>query len=96
MVIDDCGFMGAVRFPAEADAPLVIDVDGMLSLAVALEGFQPVSRRDGKVVQFGDGMELGEFAQGNALDGRWISPRFPLLEKSFGFPAGEGSDHADR
>lgn len=47
------------------------------------------------MVRFGDGVELCELAQGNTLDVQREEPRFPLLEESFCFPAGEGSDHAD-
>lgn len=43
--------------------------------AVALEGFRSVAGRDGEVVEFGDGVELGEFPQGDALNVR----RHPAL-----------------
>jgi hypothetical protein len=51
VVIDDFDFMGAVRFPAEADAPLVIDTDGVLALPTALKRFEAIAGRDGKVVE---------------------------------------------
>ena len=47
VVIDDFDFMRAVMLPAEADAPLVIDTDGVVALALALEGFQAIAGRDG-------------------------------------------------
>ena len=46
-VIDDFNFMRAVMLPAEADAPLVIDADGVVAFAVALEDFQTIAGRDG-------------------------------------------------
>jgi hypothetical protein len=68
VVIDDFNITGPVGFPEEANAPLIVNADGVLPFAVALEGFQSVAGRDGKVAEFGDGMELGEFPQGNTLD----------------------------
>ena len=95
MVIDDFDFIGPIRLPAEADTPLVIDTDGVLALPVALEGFQTVSRRDGEVVYFCNGMDLGELAQGDTLDVRWECPSFPFLKELGCYAAGEGTDHAD-
>lgn len=85
--------MGSVRFPAEADAPLVIDADGVLALPVAFERFEAIAGRDGEVVEFGDGVNLGEFPQGDALDVRREGPGFPLLKKDGGLPASEGANH---
>ncbi len=61
VVIDDFDFMGSIRFPAETDAPLVIDADGVLAFPVALERFEAITGRDGEVVEFGDGVNLSEF-----------------------------------
>jgi hypothetical protein len=40
----------------------------VLAFAVALERFQSVAGWHGEVVEFGDGVKLGEFSQGNTLD----------------------------
>jgi hypothetical protein len=96
VVIDNFDFMGTVRFPAEADAPLVIDADGVLAFPLALERFKAIAGRDGEVLQFGDGMNLGEFPQGCALDVRRKRPGIPFLEKECGLPASKGADHPDR
>jgi hypothetical protein len=93
MVIDDFDFMGSVRFPAEADAPLVIDADGVLAFPVALERFEAIAGRDGEVVEFGDGVNLGEFPQGDALDVRRERPGLPFLEEDGGLPTSEGANH---
>jgi hypothetical protein len=93
VVIDDFNIMGSVGFPEEANAPLIVNADGVLPFAVALEGFQSVAGRDGKVAEFGDGMELGEFPQGNTLDVWREWPGSPILEEGGGFPANEGADH---
>jgi hypothetical protein len=49
---------------------LVIDADGVLAFPVALERFEAIAGRDGEVVEFGDGVNLGEFPKGDALDVR--------------------------
>ena len=82
VVIDDFNFVWAVRFPAETDAPLVIDANGVLPRPVALKRFQAIAGWDGKMVEFGDRMNLGEFAQDNALDVRRKRPGFPFIPKS--------------
>jgi len=94
VVIDDFDFMGTVSLPTEANAPLVIDADGVPAFAVALEGFQPVAWRDGKVVQCGDGVELGEFPQGDALNIGRERPGFPFLEEEGCLLASEGTNHS--
>ncbi len=68
VVIEDFDLVRPVRFPDEAETPLVIDADGVLAFPVALERFQAVAGRHGEVVEFGDGVKLGEFPQGNTLD----------------------------
>lgn len=93
MVIDDFDFMGSVGFPAETDAPWIIDADGVLAFPVALERFEAIAGRDGEVFEFGDGVNLGEFPHGDALNVRRERPSFPFLEKECGFPASEGANH---
>ena len=47
MVVDDLNLVRPVRFPLEADAPLVIDADGVLAFHVSFEGFQAVTGWNG-------------------------------------------------
>jgi hypothetical protein len=68
VVFDDCNLLGICAGPREANAPLVFDADGMLSGAIALQGLEPVARREtpgaGAVPEF-FGLETGK-----ALDRR--------------------------
>jgi hypothetical protein len=50
MVVNELDFVSVVILPAEAEAPLVVDSDGVLTLAIALQRFEPVAREGGKVV----------------------------------------------
>ena len=42
MVVGNSDVGGVVASPAETDAPLIVNADGVLSGAVASEQFQPV------------------------------------------------------
>jgi hypothetical protein len=42
---DDFGVVGVLYLPAEADAPLVVDADAVLTAAVALQRFESVAGR---------------------------------------------------
>jgi len=61
MVVGDFHFGGAVSFPAEDDAPLVVDADGMEAFQVPTERFETVPWWVAKVFEgfgFMDGDEL--------------------------------------
>jgi hypothetical protein len=51
VVIRDLDFVRPVNLPDEADAILIVDSDAVLADAVALQRFQPVTRRDAQVAQ---------------------------------------------
>ena len=44
MVVHDLDVLGAI-VPAKANAPLGVDANAVLTLAVALQGLEPVARR---------------------------------------------------
>jgi hypothetical protein len=44
VIVDDFHVMSAVRLPAKAQAPLVVDSNRELTLAVASESFEPIAR----------------------------------------------------
>jgi hypothetical protein len=46
VIIDDFDFVRTIFLPAEANAPLVVDSNGILAFAVSLESFQTVAGRD--------------------------------------------------
>jgi len=51
MIIHDLDILGAAGTPHEADAPLVVDADRMLTKPISLQRFEPVARRRTQVVQ---------------------------------------------
>lgn len=91
MVIDNFYILGAFGCPHEADAPLVVDADAVLALAVALQGFKPVAGRDTQVVQHMGRVQQAQLFQGGCLD---IHPAaYPIQAKQgLGFRTLKGLD----
>jgi hypothetical protein len=51
MVVGYFNIIGVSVFPSKADPPLIVDPDTVLTLAVALQGLEPVTRRDFKALK---------------------------------------------
>ena len=47
--------MGVGGFPSEADAPLVVDADAVLSFALAFKRFEAVAGREAEKIEVGKG-----------------------------------------
>src|SRR5580704_17791298 len=92
MVIYDFHVFDTVVCPNETNAVFVIDADGVLALAAALERFQPIARRNPEIVEFFCDVELLEFAQGYFLDVGGQFRCFIALMDSFGSFAAEGKN----
>ena len=99
MVVSDFYIMGVLAFPAEDDAPLVVDPDGMKTLQGPAQAFKAVSGWIAQVVErfgFKDGrlmifQEDGELERDRS-PARDISRRFPIEASSGemeGYPTGE-------
>ena len=74
MVVYNFHFMRAVLHPDEADAPLVVDSDGMLALAVAFQCFQSIAWRNSEMFQFCHRMKLHKLSKRCALEVRRNRP----------------------
>jgi hypothetical protein len=68
MIVHDLDRFRALWSPTEADAPLLIDPDGILTAAIAPQGFEPISRRGTKVIRTGRGVDHVKLAQRYSLD----------------------------
>ena len=51
MVIDDFDLGGSIIRPAEGDAPLFVDPNGVIACQITLKWFEAISRRHGQVLQ---------------------------------------------
>ena len=93
VVVSDFRIEDIADFPTETYPPLIVDPDTPLTSPVAVELFQPVAGRNPDEVKCGSGVQLLEFALGNALDILRQPCGKPAMKKFFGLFAGKGSDH---
>jgi hypothetical protein len=68
VVINDFDGVGFFGMPAKADAPLTVNSDAQLSVAVAFQSLKVVARWVFQVVQRQGGVELAKFSKRSVLD----------------------------
>ena len=89
MVVGNFDVVGVATVPAEAEAVLVVDPDGLLAGAFGLEGVEFVGRWEPEIVERHGRIALAKFAQCGAMDGgRKFGCRFAEPD-SFGGVVGE-------
>lgn len=93
MVIRNLNLVGVAVLPDEADTPLVIDPDAVLSLTVSREFLQPICRRDSEIFQALGSFDHLELPLHGALDVWWKPARSFSREKSPGLLVAKASDH---
>jgi hypothetical protein len=92
VVINDLNAFRAFFGPDEADTPLIVDANAMLTLTIALQGFQAIARWRTKKFQCRRTVELLKFP---LCDGQDVSESGnpPSLEEGLGIGALESKDH---
>ena len=55
--------LGAVFAEYEAEAPLLVDADAVLSLAISRERFEPIARRNTQILQTHRRIKLLQFGE---------------------------------
>jgi hypothetical protein len=68
MIVHDLDVVGRVVSPDEANAPLIVDPDRVLTPTITMERFEAVSRGDPEIFHGRRGMEEEELAIGRPLD----------------------------
>lgn len=92
MVITN-GDLGRAMFgPDENDPPLVVDADRMVTGQISLQSFEPVSRRDRKILENPRPVHLDQLAQSHACDCSEAAIGFSL-KQLLGVLVGKGLDH---
>jgi len=89
MVINNLDVFRVGARPHEADAPLVVDANTVLSLPVSGKGFEAIAWRKAEKVKFDGGVDELEFHERAFLDvGRQAARAF-LLPQQGGFIVGK-------
>ena len=93
MIVNNLDLRWSSVCPHEADPPLVINSDAVLSGTVALEGLEPISWRDTKIVKDLCGPHLAKLAQSNRVNPRINRPNTLTTPQPLGVFVSERSDH---
>jgi hypothetical protein len=92
VIVHDFHIQCITATPNKADAPLIVNPDAVLTVAIPAQGLQMISRRRCQIAQFRCAIELAEFPLGNALK-TLETPAALAVKKSFGIRVAKGLDH---
>src|ERR1019366_89569 len=80
-IVHDLNFVSIPLAPNEAQTPLVVNANAVLSPAVAMQSFQAISGRRCQIAQFRGAVQLPELAPRDALDRLKAAARLPAPRK---------------
>jgi hypothetical protein len=69
MIVDNLNLLSATVTPCEANPPLIIDSDRVLSLAVTLKRFEPIAWRLTQIVQCADAIKQQQLTTSLPFEG---------------------------
>ena len=93
MIVDDLDVECVAVIPAEADPPLIIDPDAMLTLPISREFFEAIPRRHFEVAQRVSRVQHEELLQGRSVDILWELSRALAVEDLLGLWVFEAPNH---
>jgi len=96
VVVAELDIMGVCVLPAEADPPLVVHANAVLSFAVAGKCLEAIARRDTQFVETNRGVYEKELAMRPPLNVRRKPPRALPSEDLLGLRIPEAPDHGSR
>src|SRR5699024_4646695 len=94
VVVNDLHLLWSGVGPHEADPPLVVDSDAVLTGPIALERFESVTGWDTQVIKKFGRSHLAKLAQRDPMDPRIDRPHALTTPQPFGLLAPERSGHA--
>src|SRR5215467_13051727 len=92
VVIGDLNFVSVTLAPRKANTPLIVDADAILTVAIAFQSLQPVSRQGGKSSQIRRCVQHVQLAKRLPFDGL-EPPHWFSAKEALGIGATEGADH---
>ncbi len=94
VVVDDLDVERVGGAPDEADAPLIVDADAVLTGAIGLECFEAVAWRNAKVGERIGRIENDELSKRDALEACRQPARATTVKERFRVGVAEGAYHA--
>ena len=95
MVVDDLDVGGIGARPAKTDAPLVVDADTVLALAIVAKLLQPVARRNPEIIEPPCRVDQSEFPEHHASELGWEASDGLARPEAFRVTIGESPDHPE-
>jgi len=95
MIVNDLDIVRVSVFPAEADPPLIVDPNAMLSGAIVSQLLEAIAGWDPKVVQLLSRIDGNQLAEHRALKLRRKPTDLFSSEKPLGVAIAEAVDHAE-
>jgi hypothetical protein len=96
VVVDDLDVERIRAAPDEADSPLIVDSNAVLSSSSALQFLKSVRWRNTQRIQAASRGENFKLSRSQALNISRQPSRKPTTENSLGFPTLEGFDHGTK
>jgi hypothetical protein len=93
VVVHDFNFPCCTVAPLEADPPLIVNADAMLTTPVTVQGFEVIAWRDPKIINFLCRVDRKKFGSRTALDLVRNVPNRVASEKRDRTFVGEALDH---
>jgi hypothetical protein len=93
MIVYDRHVMRPVFLPNEADAPLIVDANAMLALAIALQRLEPIPWRCTQITQSHCGVDHVELAHNNSHKCPPSRRAFAMSEQFLGLAIIEALNH---
>jgi len=95
VVVHDLDFPCFTLAPPEADPPLIVDADAMLTASVTVQDFEAVTWRNPKIVKLLCRVDSKKFGSRTALDLVGHTPNHVASEEGDRTLVGETPDHGD-
>ena len=96
VIIDNFDFFGVGSAPRETDAPLFVNANTVLALAVPLQRLQAIARRKPEELKFHGGVDQLELHERSLLNISRQPPRTGALPELFSLCACEAFDHVGK
>jgi hypothetical protein len=93
VVVHNLHGIGISSGPLEADAPLIIDSNAVLTPSIALQFLEPIRRRDPQLFKRDRCVQDDQLSEGGPMQIAGKTPRRFPLEETLGVFAAEVLDH---